>query len=111
MEKTCRSCGRVLEDTKHNFEHNRRRCRTCRRKDARQVIRDMKSEFTSVYYIPEHHYVGITDNIVNRMRMHKKNNFITEDYEIIANFERRVDAHYLETLFHMRGYNGFNKYC
>ena len=111
MEIICTSCGRAQIKANHNFEYNRRKCRSCRRRESRQRVRDAKSDLTSVYYIPEHHYVGITDNVVNRMRVHKNNDFITEDYEIIANFERRVDAHYLETLLHMRGYNGFNKNC
>ena len=60
-----------------------------------------------LYYIPEHHYVGITNNVTKRMIAHRADNKITEGYEVLAKFERRVDAHYVETLFHMRGYQGF----
>lgn len=60
-----------------------------------------------VYYLPEHHYIGMTNNISYRMRKHKTDGNITEGYEILAYFERGVDAHYFETLLHMRGYNGF----
>ena len=34
---------------------------------------------------------------------------ITEGYEILAYFEREVDAHLLETMLHQRGYHGYRK--
>ena len=66
-----------------------------------------KSKETCVYYLPEEHYIGITDMVMQRMQHHRAAGKITEGLEIIAWFDRRVDAHYVETLFHMRGYNGF----
>ena len=59
-----------------------------------------------MYYLPEEHYIGYTNMVKVRIQNHKKKK-IVEGWEIIAKFERAVDAHYLETLFHMRGYNGF----
>ena len=63
--------------------------------------------YTYVYYLPEEHYVGITNDVVRRMRVHRHKGKIVDDYEIIARFERAVDAHSLETMFHQRNYNGF----
>ena len=59
-----------------------------------------------VYYLPEEHYIGVTVNMQKRLSDHHKTK-ITEGYEILCYCERIVDAHYIETLFHMRGYNGF----
>lgn len=69
-----------------------------------------KEDLVSLYYLPEEHYVGITSNVKYRMQSHRRDGKITERYEIIGKFERRVDAHWLETKFHQRGYNGFRKY-
>ena len=67
-----------------------------------------KDGFFSLYYLPEEHYIGITDCVKRRIDHHSANGKITEGYEVIAKFERSVDAHLLETMFHMRGYNGYN---
>lgn len=80
-------------------------CKVCRA--------DIENSYTHkpcVYYIPEHHYVGVSSNITKRMSDHRNNSGrITEGYEILAYFEREVDAHMLETMLHQRGYNGYRK--
>ena len=63
--------------------------------------------WTFLYYLPESHYVGITSNITKRMIQHRSSDKIIDGFEILGKFERRVDAHYVETLFHLRGYQGF----
>lgn len=65
-----------------------------------------KYPWTYLYYIPEHHYIGITNDITKRM-IHHRMDKVVDGFEILGRFERRVDAHYMETLFHMRGYQGF----
>ena len=69
---------------------------------------DQKDGYTYVYYIPEHHYVGISCNIKSRMRLHRNQGRFTEGMEILARFEKHVDAHWFETMLHMRGYNGYS---
>ena len=66
-----------------------------------------KYDWTYVYYLPEEHYVGITTNVTKRCGQHRANGFKTDGVEIMGKFERRVDAHLLETMFHVRGYHGF----
>ena len=68
-----------------------------------------KTSCFSVYYLPEEHYVGITNSLYLRMKDHNDHGKITEGYVEIARFERKVDAAWFEILFHKRGYNGFNK--
>ncbi len=66
-----------------------------------------RTDHTALYYLPEEHYVGLSNNLRRRLAKHKRMGKITDGYEVIGYFERHVDAHYLETLFHMRGYNGY----
>lgn len=69
-----------------------------------------KDGFWSVYYLPEEHYVGISCEPENRIYRHGYyQNKITEGWEILGKFEREVDAHWFETMLHMRGYNGYHK--
>ena len=74
---------------------------------ARLYICDFCINLTKVYYLPEEHYIGIANNIKSRIRNHKSSGKITEGWIIVAKFERRVDAHLMETMFHVRGYQGF----
>ena len=74
----------------------------------RKWRKEQKDGKIHVYYIPEEHYVGISVYPKGRMCDHSKNGRITDNWEIIASFERGVDAHWFETLLHMRGYNGYN---
>ena len=60
-----------------------------------------------VYYLPEEHYVGKTNYLKRRMHQHRKNGKCTEGMEIVACFERSVDAHWMETMLHQRGYLGY----
>ncbi len=61
----------------------------------------------AVYYLPEEHYVGFTNNIRSRMNDHRKKGRSICNYEIICSFESPIDAHLFETMLHQRGYNGF----
>ncbi len=76
-------------------------------KERLKIKYDELTKYHHVYYLPEEHYIGMTNNIKRRMRMHTVKGKFTEGFEIIASFERSVDAHYLETMFQMRGYNGY----
>jgi hypothetical protein len=61
----------------------------------------------AVYYLPEEHYVGFTNNIRQRMNDHNKRGRSSYGYEILCICESPIDAHLYETMFHQRGYNGF----
>jgi hypothetical protein len=67
----------------------------------------METNGYAVYYLPEEHYVGFTNNIRARMNDHNKRGKCTEGYEILCICESPIDAHLYETMFHQRGYNGF----
>jgi hypothetical protein len=60
-----------------------------------------------VYYLPEEHYIGMTNNVHRRIKYHDYSGKIVDNYEILARFKRQVDAHLFETKFHAMDYNGF----
>lgn len=63
---------------------------------------------TLVYLIPSANYVGITCDLKQRMRVHKKE-FDLEGFEILAVCPNRKEALEIESIFHRLGCYG-NKY-
>jgi hypothetical protein len=61
-----------------------------------------------VYYLPEHHYVGVTDCLCNRLSNHRSfHNRVTEGYEIIYTAKDMTEARAVERYMHYEmGYNG-----
>ena len=83
-------------------------CKSCRKERGHFKSKRFKDGHYTVYYLPEHHYVGMTNALRNRLQEHRsRNNRLTEGYEIIGIYERAVDAHLTETRLHAMGYNGF----
>lgn len=80
-----------------------------KKENARHVKNYAEScdEYFSVYYLPEEHYIGMTNNIKRRIKYHEYSGRITDDFEVLATFKRQVDAHLFETLLHSMDYNGF----
>ena len=100
LKKNCKFCGDRYETRYMNSEYCSHKCV----KSAYSV----KSEdgFVWVYYLPEEHYIGITKNVKKRMCQHRSSGKIVDGFELIAGYERHIDAHMLETMFHQRGYRG-----
>tara|TARA_R110000764_G_scaffold10253_4_gene31635 strand:- start:793 stop:1140 length:348 start_codon:yes stop_codon:yes gene_type:complete len=109
--KECSTCKQTKPLTEYHRkgDSHRAECRQCRKdKGHHKSIRHRDGHF-SVYYLPEHHYVGMTNAMKHRMTEHRsKNNRFTRGYEVIAVFEEAVEAHLFETRLHAMGYNGFN---
>ena len=61
----------------------------------------------AVYILPKEHYVGMTKNVYNRMIKHKHKGKNIDDWRLIKCFQNPVEAHLLETKFHLMGFNGF----
>ena len=74
--------------------------------DYQKMLRDRDKHLPCVYYLPEEHYVGVTENVRDRCRRHRGIGRITEGVEVLAYFERRIDAKWFEILLHQRGYLG-----
>jgi hypothetical protein len=66
-----------------------------------------KSNINYVYLLPDHNYVGTTNNIVNRMHHHRTiSSRNTKEYRILYSSENRIDALEFEELLHDIGYEG-----
>jgi hypothetical protein len=61
----------------------------------------------AVYYIPEEHYVGMSNDIYSRMSKHKHLGKIIDGWEVLICFENPIRAHLMETQLHLMGYNGY----
>ena len=106
VSNKCKSCTNEYNRTYRNNPDNKKKASKYKR--GRYEANLNENRMVAVYYLPEEHYVGITNSITQRMRDHSKSGRIVDGYEIIAYFERGVDAHLLETLFHVRGYRGYS---
>jgi|688.fasta_scaffold321869_2 hypothetical protein len=79
-------------------------------KENNSKFRELYLEETNgyaVYYLPEEHYVGFTNNMRSRMNDHRKRGRSILGFEVICKFENPIDAHLFETMLHQRGYHGF----
>ena len=59
-----------------------------------------------VYLLPEEHYCGQSDQLGIRLRQHKRNNRIIDDWVSVMQFDNRRDALKLESCFHKLGWLG-----
>ena len=99
-----------------NYEHSlanaaeyRKKNREFLRQSSKRTRESYKDGYFSVYYIPEHHYVGQTISFISRMRKHKYGHGrITEGAEVLAKFETREEALAFEAKLHDMGYHGKN---
>jgi len=69
---------------------------------------DAKKHEPVVYYLPEHHYIGVTDCLYTRLRNHRNNNNrLIGDCEIIYTAKDMTEARAVERYMHYEmGYNG-----
>lgn len=75
--------------------------------NAKNFQKQFEDGFHTVYYIPEHHYVGVTKNLYNRLSTHKsRSNRIIDNVEIIYKTPCRKKAELVESKLHSMGYQG-----
>ena len=67
-----------------------------------------KDGLYTVYYLPEEHYVGQSNNVRSRMRHHKFYDRYIKDVQLLAKFETRKEAKAFEAKLHNMGYHGKN---
>ena len=74
----------------------------------RRAWKATKKHKAVVYYLPEHHYVGVTECLYNRLSSHTHEfNRFTEGYEIIYTAKDITEARAVERYMHYEmGYNG-----
>tara|TARA_R110002074_G_C12269813_1_gene642038 strand:+ start:435 stop:746 length:312 start_codon:yes stop_codon:yes gene_type:complete len=91
-------------DERVTKNYTRPRCKHCERVDRTKKERD---GFTSVYYLPKEHYVGMTGRVKKRMAAHRSAGKNTRNYKILRVFDNEIEAHLYETQLHWMGFFGF----
>tara|TARA_R110002072_G_scaffold301120_1_gene480063 strand:+ start:488 stop:937 length:450 start_codon:yes stop_codon:yes gene_type:complete len=66
-------------------------------------------DFYTMYYIPQHHYIGVTNQPKRRLSAHREVGKDTEGWEVVYTFKTKREALDMERKFHdVLGYNGKN---
>ena len=122
MNKICSKCNYLKPLTefhtrKDSVDGYRKECKECKKKDtARQYQfrkettprkKSTKDPYYTVYYLPEHHYVGMTNSFKRRISEHKRKGKIIKGYEVVGRYKSQIQAHLYETMLHAMGYEGF----
>jgi hypothetical protein len=106
--KKCGKCKKVKELTeffkdKSKIDGFEGRCKTC----SKELRDSRKDGYHHVYYLPNHNYVGTSDNLYYRMARHKSvYKRVVDNYQILASFEDRGKAKRFESLMHDSGFEG-----
>lgn len=108
--KICSHCKqeKTLEEFNRRGSGYRADCKDCRKKKGHNKKKRKRDPHFTVYYLPEHHYVGMTNSLKSRMLDHKKNGKIVYGHEVVSTFSNAIEAHLFETILHRMGYNGFH---
>jgi len=69
---------------------------------------DYPSGYNYVYLLENEAYVGITNNLRKRIGDHRRGGRNTNKIRILGVYKNRTKAHFVETLFHLKGYKGYS---
>lgn len=78
-------------------------------KSKKEQVEGLKDGLFTVYYLPEEHYVGMTNFLTRRLRQHKHVGRHVQDAEAVCSFETKSEALAFEAKLHSFGYNGINE--
>lgn len=98
--KVCNKCNKEVSVDKFSYntvngkKYQRNSCNSCR------ATKDKKDGVYYVYYLPEHHYCGVTGCLVRRMIDHRKHGRNTENWRVLYASKSKKDAAIHEALFH-----------
>jgi hypothetical protein len=117
---SCKICSRALPQesfyktrTKHRnsggyYEGFRKECKECTL-NRNQSERDLwKDNLFYVYTLPAEHYCGYTNNVRHRINQHKRSGKDTSNFQVVFSSSNQIEAHLIETQYHLNGWNGFN---
>ena len=103
--KKCTKCNKTLSlkdfhRCKRSPKGVRAECKSCRKKYAANLFKSKKIDHYIVYYLPEEHYVGITNHPKDRMSNHRRGGKNINGWRVLYATECRTDARHHENLFH-----------
>jgi hypothetical protein len=99
--KICNVTKKITEFHKSAKEKDghRFKCKVCAKKDAAKRFKLKRLDYYLLYYIPSHHYIGITNEPTSRFNYHKRTGKEIEDIKILYTCESRKDIKYMEAMF------------
>lgn len=104
MVKKCNTCK--IEKELSNFHKASKSsdgyrfiCKACRKIYSAERFKNKRLDHYVVYYIPSHHYVGMTNEPGSRMQYHKGTGKNVDEYKVLYACECRKEAKYHEALF------------
>ena len=75
----------------------------------KEYVSAKRDEFYTVYYLPEEHYVGITNQLYVRVKNHRSKGRNVEGHRILFTCETKREALDIERKFHdVLSFNGSN---
>ena len=121
--KQCNKCKQQLElnafyKDKTNQDGLQNKCKECTKQNNKQYrlynincdqkqYQSTKLPYHLVYLLPNHNYVGVTDNPTYRMYKHKSyNKRNTNNWIELKRFNTREEALKCEAEYHAQGYEG-----
>ena len=69
-------------------------------KAAKKLHNKTLLDYYVVYYIPDEHYCGITNNPKKRMIVHKSKGMNVEGWRVLSCHDTLIEARHQENLFH-----------
>ena len=108
LQYICKQCNKNhnKQYSHNNSEYYKYRCKNnseyyCNLRKSHQLSCHV------VYLLPDHNYVGITDNPIYRMNNHRsKHNRNTSNWVELKRFDTREEALAYESQLHSQGYAG-----
>jgi predicted GIY-YIG superfamily endonuclease len=102
--KECSKCllNKSLDSFSKNGKYIRSDCKSCRNVDVKKRLKLKRSKsLYYVYYLPEHNYCGITIDVDQRMRDHRRvrNSKDTTGMRILFISDNKKEAAYHEAMF------------
>jgi hypothetical protein len=99
--KICNITKNLIEFNKaaKEKEGHRFTCKACCKIDSARRFKLKRLDYYLLYYIPSHHYIGITNEPESRFNYHKRTGKEIEDIKILYTCESRKEIKYMEAMF------------
>lgn len=113
--KKCTDCKQIKSFSEYAVKNSNKstgraaRCKVCSNLYLAKWRDSDRLDYWIVYYLPNEHYVGITNQPKQRMADHKcHGNRNTEDWIVLYCTEDKYNARIIENRFHDMGFNGLS---
>ena len=109
LRNTCRVChNKKMKVRYQNDEEYRMKMNVKSRANSKRDHDSTRTSFFTVYRVPSDNYVGMTNNLKQRLKTHRDRGRDTEGTEVLATFACPMQAAMYELKQHMGGAKGFH---